>query len=103
MSSASSAPHKKQARLQNKTAIITGGSSGIGRSIAAAYANEGAKVVIADIIEKSKAPEEADVSTVDLLKKNGAEAVFVKCDVSEKSEVEGLVKAAVERFGRLDM
>jgi NAD(P)-dependent dehydrogenase (short-subunit alcohol dehydrogenase family) len=89
-------------RLANKIAVVTGGSSGIGRAICAAYAAEGAKVVVADLVDKSRNPQE-DVPTVDVVKSLGSEAVFVKVDVSSSESVDDLIKATVEKWGRLDI
>jgi NAD(P)-dependent dehydrogenase (short-subunit alcohol dehydrogenase family) len=89
-------------RLANKIAVVTGGSSGIGRAICAAYAAEGAKVVVADLVDKSRNPEE-DVPTVDVVKSLGSEAVFAKVDVSNSESVDDLIKATVEKWGRLDI
>lgn len=84
--------------LTNRTAIVTGGASGIGRAVALAYAREGARVVVSDI------DEEGGAETVGLIEEeaaSGAEAVFVRADVSSPDDHEALVEAAVERFGAL--
>jgi NAD(P)-dependent dehydrogenase (short-subunit alcohol dehydrogenase family) len=89
-------------RLQDRVAIVTGASSGLGRAISLRYASEGAKVVCSDL--RADAPNESDGQTThDAIIKNGGEAIFVKTDVRESAEVEALVAAAVEKFGRLDM
>lgn len=93
-------------RLQDKIAIITGSSSGLGRAIALAYATEGAHVVLSDIREESR-PESASgeqgTTTLDAVTKMGGKAIFVKCDTTKAEEVEALVKKAVEWGGRLDV
>lgn len=83
--------------LENQTAIVTGGASGIGRAIALAYARKGARVVVSDI------DEDGGAETVELIEKatDGAEAVFAPADVSNPDDHEALVEATVARFGAL--
>jgi NAD(P)-dependent dehydrogenase (short-subunit alcohol dehydrogenase family) len=82
--------------LQDKVALVTGGSTGIGRTTALAFAREGAKVVIAN---RSVAGGEATVRRIIAA---GGDAVFIRTDVSQAAEVEALMTQAVERYGRLD-
>ena len=82
--------------LEGKVALVTGGSSGIGRNSALAFAREGAKVVVADVL-----PEGGD-ETVRMIKEAGGEGVFVKADVSKETEVEALIAKTIEVYGRLD-
>ena len=84
------------AMLDGRVALVTGAASGIGRSSALAFAQDGAKVVVADVLD------EQGRETVDLIEAAGGEAIFVHADVSRRGEVEGLVSAAVDTFGRLD-
>lgn len=84
-------------RLAGKVALITGGSSGIGRATALAFAKEGAKVVVAS--RRNLEGEE----TAQLIKDIGGEALFVKTDVSKAAEVEALVNKTVATYGRLDI
>ena len=79
-----------------KVALVTGGSSGIGRATASAFAGEGANVVVADVLV------EGGGETVRMIKEAGGEAIFVKTDVSKATEVEALIKKIVETYGRLD-
>lgn len=93
-------------RLAGKTAIVTGASSGIGRAIALRYASEGAKVVCADLTPKARgaaAGDEEEIDTHVLIEQRGGEAAFVDADVGDAGQMERLVEAAVERFGRVDV
>ena len=83
-------------RMENKVALVTGASSGIGRACALAFAREGAKVVVADVTV------EGGEETVNMIKEAGGEAIFVKTDVTKAAEVEAMVNKAVETYGRLD-
>src|SRR5271154_2335976 len=83
--------------LEGKTALVTGGTSGIGRDTAVLFAKAGAKVVVA-----GRREVEGNES-VELVRAAGGEALFVKTDVSKASEVESLVKKTVEKFARLDV
>ncbi|HEX6891100.1 MAG TPA: SDR family oxidoreductase, partial [Chryseolinea sp.] len=80
--------------FENKVAIVTGGSFGIGKATAIAFAKRGAKVVIADWVE--------DQATLKEINDAGGAAIFVKCDVSKNTEVTALVNKAIETFGRID-
>ncbi len=83
-------------RLENKVALVTGGSSGIGRCSALALAQEGAGVIIADL--NSRGGEE----TVEMVLAQGGRAAFIPCDVSIPAEVEEMIARTVSDFGRLD-
>src|SRR3982075_4646184 len=82
--------------FQNKVAIVTGGTSGIGRAAALAYVREGARVVVAG--RRAAEGEE----TVRLLRAEGGEGLFVSTDVSKAVQVKELVERTLEKFGRLD-
>jgi 3-oxoacyl-[acyl-carrier protein] reductase len=84
-------------RLNGQVAVITGGASGFGAGIAAAYVREGARVVLADL------NPEAAAHQVGLLRAAGGEAEFVRTDVSDSAQMGVLAARAVERFGRLDI
>ncbi|MDD4531314.1 MAG: SDR family NAD(P)-dependent oxidoreductase [Candidatus Pacebacteria bacterium] len=77
-------------KLENKAAIVTGASSGIGKAIAEKFVSEGASVVFSDV-------NESDLSRF------GNKAIFVKCDVSKSEEVDNLVKVCLEKFGKVDI
>lgn len=83
-----------ETEFKNKVAIVTGGASGIGRATALAFAKKGAKVIVVDWKENAE--------TVDIIKKSGGEALFIKCDVSKLSDVKAMVEKTIATFGRLD-
>ena len=85
--------------LNHQVAIVTGASSGIGRAVALAYAQAGAKVLVSDLAAAAAGGEE----TVALARAAGGEAVFVAADVSDPAACEALADAAVQRHGRLDV
>jgi NAD(P)-dependent dehydrogenase (short-subunit alcohol dehydrogenase family) len=87
-------------RLEGRSAIITGGSSGIGRAMARRFAREGAHVVVADITTEAV---EGGAPVCDVIVEEGGSALFLKTDVSSKAEVDALVGETVGRFGRLDI
>ena len=82
--------------MSGKVALVTGGASGIGRATAVAFAREGADVVVADLDPKGE-------ETVAAVAGAGTKGLFVRTDVADPSSVSALVRAAVERFGRLDV
>jgi NAD(P)-dependent dehydrogenase (short-subunit alcohol dehydrogenase family) len=83
--------------LEGKVGLVTGATSGIGRETAVLFAKAGAKVVV------SGRREREGKETVELIRAAGGDGLFVKTDVSKASEVEALVRKAVEKFGRLDV
>lgn len=87
-------------RLEGKSAIITGASSGLGRATARRFAAEGAAVTIADL---GTEPREGGRPTPDLIAEDGGVARFVECDVSDWVSVDALVSGHVARHGRLDI
>lgn len=84
-------------KLSNKVAVITGAGAGFGRESALLFAEEGAKIVVADLNEK------AAQETVALIRTKGGNAVSVEADVSKASDVAMMVKTAVDTYGKLDI
>ncbi len=82
--------------IEGKVAVITGASRGIGYACAARFVKEGAKVVLSDI------EDEAGQQAAQQLRERGGDAVYQRCDVSQKSGVEALFDFAIERYGRVD-
>src|SRR2546429_9204073 len=83
-------------QFEGKVALVTGAASGIGRASALAFAREGAKTVVADVLIDGR--EE----TVRIIKEGGRDALLVRTDVSKAAEVETLIQKIVEIYGRLD-
>jgi NAD(P)-dependent dehydrogenase (short-subunit alcohol dehydrogenase family) len=83
--------------FENKVALVTGAASGIGRGAAQIFAGYGASVIVS-----TDANIQGGEETVNLIESAGGKATFVKCDVSRADEVESLVKACVDTYGRLD-
>jgi 3-oxoacyl-[acyl-carrier protein] reductase len=84
-------------QLEGKVAIVTGSGSGIGRAIAIGLAGEGAAVVVADIDSDRAGAVAAELG------ESGQEALAVRVDVSKSEQVDAMIEAAVDRFGRLDI
>jgi NAD(P)-dependent dehydrogenase (short-subunit alcohol dehydrogenase family) len=84
-------------RLEGKVALITGGASGMGRVASGVFAAEGADVVLSDV------SDDAGAATVAEISRDGGNAAYVHADVSKAPDAEGMVRLAVERFGRLDI
>lgn len=82
--------------FEGKVALVTGGSFGIGRATAVAFAKRGANVVVADWIE------DKENTTIKLIKNEGQDALFIKCDVSKTTDVKALIEKAIARFRTID-
>lgn len=84
-------------KLKDKVTVITGGAKGIGLAYGKRFVKEGAPVVIGDVDDK------AGAVAVATLEKLGGQALYVKCDVTKKADVDALMDAAVKKFGHLDV
>ena len=84
-------------RLKDKVAFITGAGSGVGRATALIFAKEGAKIIAADV------DPNAGNETVDIVKHQGGDAVFVLCDVAVESDVKKAIETGVSAFGKLNI
>ena len=83
-------------RFESKVVLVTGGTSGLGRDAAVAFAREGAKVVFTG--RRAEAAEEV----LSAIRKEGGEAIFVRADISREADVEASVQACVKTYGGLD-
>lgn len=84
-------------RFHEEIAIVTGGGTGVGRATALAFAKEGARVAVAN------RNAETGQATVAAIKEAGGDALFVQTDVSKERDVQNLVSAVLDRFGKLDL
>jgi len=83
-------------RLENKVTIITGSAKGMGKETALLFAEEGAKVIVADFDEKG------GKAVVEEIIANGGTAAYYRVDISDSTQVQAMVKFAVDTYGRLD-
>ena len=87
-----------QFRITDRVAIVTGGSKGIGRGIARAFAEAGADVTIA-----SRNPADLEATAAAIRKDTGRRVLAVPCDVNERAQLEAVVEATWKEFGRIDL
>lgn len=85
-------------KLENKVAIVTGGSRGIGKAIAQILASEGAKVIISGRNNGIEANE-----TLQEIRNNGDSVIFIQADVTKVDEVEKMIKQIINQFGKIDI
>ena len=90
----------QRGRLAGRVAVVTGGTSGLGRAIALALGREGAAVTIGDVRER---PADGESPTAEAIRSAGGRAAYVATDVTRQADVEALVKRAVAEFGALDV
>ncbi len=84
-------------RLRNKVAIITGAGSGIGRTTALLFSEEGAQVAIVEI------DEERGQDTVDMIRGKGEEALLVPTDITDSSQIKSMVNKVIETYGKMNI
>jgi glucose 1-dehydrogenase len=84
-------------RFKDKVCVVSGGGSGIGRAACERFAREGARVVVVDL------QEEHGNQTVKTITDAGGESIFAKADVSNSAEVQAALKAAVDKWGKIDV
>jgi NAD(P)-dependent dehydrogenase (short-subunit alcohol dehydrogenase family) len=84
-------------KLDGRVAIVTGASRGFGEATAYLWANEGARVVIADVLVQD------GERVIKRIEDGGGDAIFVKADVTKESDAENMVKTAVDAYGKLDI
>ena len=80
--------------FKDKVALVTGGSFGIGKATAIAFAERGASVVVVDWVE--------DKETIETIQKAGGEAIFLKCDMSKEEDIKLMVDKTIEKYGKLN-
>src|SRR3954466_2765857 len=85
-------------KLDGKVALVTGGDSGIGRAVCAAFAKEGADVAIAYLSEDDDAKH-----TASLVEAEGRRAITLRCDVQKEEEARGIVTQTVDQLGKLEV
>src|SRR5215213_6707416 len=90
--------YRGSGKLEGKTAVITGGDSGIGRAVALAFAREGADVLISYLDEHSDAEE-----TVRIIEKEGRRCIALAGDIGEEAHCQQIVQRALQEFGQLDI
>jgi 3-oxoacyl-[acyl-carrier protein] reductase len=85
-------------RLDGRVAIVTGGSQGIGEATALRFAQEGAQIVLADVLE-----DEGQAAAEHITEATGAEAIYVQADMTQRADTDAMAEAAKDAFGRVDI
>lgn len=85
-------------KFKDKVVLITGASRGIGRATALEFAKEGAKIVV-DYVEH----EDDANKVIEEIKKLGSDAIAIRCDISDETQVQNMVRESIEKFGRIDI
>ncbi|MFC6838386.1 SDR family NAD(P)-dependent oxidoreductase [Halomarina ordinaria] len=92
--------------ISGKVTVVTGASSGNGRAIAKAFGEEGAPVVVADVVEDPREggyEDESGMTTAEVIRERGGEATFVECDVTDRDQIRAAIETAVDEFGSFDV
>lgn len=84
-------------RLKEKIAIVTGAGSGIGEATALTFAKEGARVVVADVVDS------AGNDTVEQIRAAGGDSIYIRADVTSADDIQGMVSATISNYGKLDV
>lgn len=92
--------------ISGQVTVVTGASSGNGRAIAKAFGEEGAPVVVADVVEDPREggyEDQSELPTAELIEEHGGDATFAECDVTDREQIRGAITTAKEEFGSFDV
>lgn len=88
---------KKRGEFEGKVVVITGAAKGIGKATALKFSEQGAVVVLVDVLEKEVG------KVLGLIKKRGGKAIAIKADVSDKEQIQEIVRKTLKQFGTIDI